>query len=647
MKNLFYAAFLVPLLGLMTFAMAATEAEPYSTDLLAGQNEKVGVVEVWDDGEYLHVTYKITEPGWIMTSTKLHVATDADDIPQNKNKNPQVGQFGWKVPDFASETEHQYIIPLGDIEGDGSPCDGLFIAAHATVWDTTSETTMYIVSGINTGVIEINGSPASANAVLANEPFTYGDCGSYKTEDTLNSMWDDGIDGDDSSLFAANPAADWIWNTLDPVNPINGDVVKFQETFDIPGLPVGGLLLITADNGYAAKLNGVDIGQAQLGPGFPGTLKEMVNGTPQTGDWGVASQGWQTVEDYLLTTLVSGENSLVITAANEYMNSDDSYLPNYDPSGGTPLQDPIPGNGPGVEPCLNPGAVIYKAGVNYYERSETAWADGDQFNEKKSWAMYFTYDPSCECTVQYPDNGNVYIGYEDWINGDFDYNDWGMYFSAIETYEGGCDEDALLTKVEMTFTAAIYDSGGNHLIHILRPIGGNSSVTVTRSIGYYGDETPAGTYPFTGDVDIVLFDTSKYDFPEKQIGETVTVEIVVGDPSSNEKGTPSAPRWDLDPFMANYDPYAVNTDIEEPFLGFAGEEWHIDTEQDVASTTGQDADLVGMTLPHVLVIPSTDWIPPLESTTITTPYGYFYDYYDNGSHATWYNEITDAGGLSW
>jgi len=296
-----------------------------------------------------------------------------------------------------------------------------------------------------------------------------------------------------------------------------------------------------------------------------------------------------------------------------------------------------------------PGDPIYQ--------EETGWGDNGLGFPGNNWATYFTYEVQCPCEVTYPAEGNVYIGYEDWPNGDFDYNDFGMYFSAVETYEGGCDENAQLTKVVMTFTAKIYDSGGNHLIHILRPINGGSVVIVERSSVYGSEEKPAGTYSMTGDVDIVLFDTSKYSQPSKNMSEIVVVTINVADPSLNPKGTLSAPpRWDVDPFMANYDPWAFNNEhLSLPGgVDFYGSEWHIITEQYVISTTGQDPALVGMTLPHMLVIPSTNWIPPYESTTITkTPYIYFYNYYHTigVEHPTWYNEITNStvgsGGLSW
>jgi hypothetical protein len=126
----------------------------------------------------------------------------------------------------------------------------------------------------------------------------------------------------------------------------------------------------------------------------------------------------------------------------------------------------------------------------------------------------------------------------------------------------------------------------------------------------------------------------------------VTVEIVVLDPSLNPEVTPTAPRWDLDAFMASYDPWEAGT--------LYGSLYHIGDMQLVGSVTpGSDARFIGLTLPYILVVPVAAWIPPYESTCITGPYNYFYDYYNSGGvlHPTWYTEITNSsvslGGLSW
>jgi len=126
---------------------------------------------------------------------------------------------------------------------------------------------------------------------------------------------------------------------------------------------------------------------------------------------------------------------------------------------------------------------------------------------------------------------------------------------------------------------------------------------------------------------------------------------------------PSAPRWDVDAFWGNYDPW------EEGTSGIiTGVDWHIDDMQTVTGVTGGshpevlDTRLIDETLPYILVVPSDYWVPPYEDSSISGPrpptallgpYSYFYDFYHDagGSHTTWYNENTDPfvglGGLSW
>ncbi len=111
--------------------------------------------------------------------------------------------------------------------------------------------------------------------------------------------------------------------------------------------------------------------------------------------------------------------------------------------------------------------------------------------------------------LHYPYFGeNGYLGIEDWINGDYDYNDFGFYFRIEETIKWDCQNQVcgpFLTHIKVTTIAKIYDAGMAHLIHLHRVFGGNVDYTVTRSVaadpnflvlfdGTMGKETPAGTY---------------------------------------------------------------------------------------------------------------------------------------------------------
>jgi len=265
--------------------------------------------------------------------------------------------------------------------------------------------------------------------------------------------------------------------------------------------------------------------------------------------------------------------------------------------------------------------------------------------------------------IEYPETGNGFIGYEDWDYGDFDYNDFGMTFSLIEVYK--VTNDHYLKELTMTFTATFFESEASHYIHIRRPLNGEYDYTVTRGTSYAG-EKPAGIYSGSGELDVVLFNTEKYTWPQVNINETVIIHLLLDNPELNPKVDFEPPRsfdplgttfYDLDPIMAKYDPWIdpYNPDWIEAI------EWHINDIKPVSITTfqGYTPDIlpIGLELPFILTIPYTNWIPPYDFTTISGPYQYFDDFYSTGSHNDWYlptienirpgRNITDFGGIAW
>jgi hypothetical protein len=125
------------------------------------------------------------------------------------------------------------------------------------------------------------------------------------------------------------------------VHPVEGDIVYFEKTFDIPGLPDSGTLHITCDNGYEVYLNGTLVGSAQLNAGWEASnLREAY----------VNSGGWQSVESYNVFSLLKpGTNVLLIKAANEYMGPSDT---------------PVQATG---TTYLNPAGLIFKLDICYYK----------------------------------------------------------------------------------------------------------------------------------------------------------------------------------------------------------------------------------------------------------------------------------------
>lgn len=125
----------------------------------------------------------------------------------------------------------------------------------------------------------------------------------------VHPSWWSGLSHDFSTS-----GAKWIWESYRVVHPVLGDIVDFERTFDIPGDPTGGTLYITCDNGYEVTLNDKPVGSAQLEPGW---------GSDNLTWEYVDTTHWQSVESYDASGLQSGNNTLVIKAANEYMGPDD------------------------------------------------------------------------------------------------------------------------------------------------------------------------------------------------------------------------------------------------------------------------------------------------------------------------------------
>lgn len=143
MKKLILA---VTVLALTLMAGAAFGT---TADMIAGNPSPppanvVGTVEVTNDGTNLTVTYTITDPDYIITSTHLHVTTIdpaglanykkvAGAMPQTKQGNAIPGQFDYSSSHLVADgvTVKTHVIPLADIPA--VPGQTLYVAAHAIV----------------------------------------------------------------------------------------------------------------------------------------------------------------------------------------------------------------------------------------------------------------------------------------------------------------------------------------------------------------------------------------------------------------------------------------------------------------------------------------------------------------------------------
>jgi hypothetical protein len=212
------------------------------------------------------------------------------------------------------------------------------VAAGTGSMTVVSDTTVLVTKGNVVG-----------NAVEAWEPFL----DDPNPADPNNSVWDI-----QTGNFFTGSGADWIWESYRTVNPIDGDIVYFEKTFNIPGDPTSGTLYITCDNGYEVYLNGTPVGSAQLGVGWEASNLFQTY---------VDSNNWQSVESYdVFSKLVPGTNVLLIKAANEYSGPPDGQ------SDGTTY--------------TNPAGLIFQLDIDYEDIGFTyTWG---------YWKTHSTYGPA-------------------------------------------------------------------------------------------------------------------------------------------------------------------------------------------------------------------------------------------------------------
>ena len=111
----------------ITLLATSAMAEVKTVNLIAGKDIVIGEVIVEDVIDTLYVTYKITEPGWVLLETHLEVTDRLSDIPRTKKLNPIPGQFKYFMEYETPVIEYTYEIDLGYL------WYPLYIASHAEV----------------------------------------------------------------------------------------------------------------------------------------------------------------------------------------------------------------------------------------------------------------------------------------------------------------------------------------------------------------------------------------------------------------------------------------------------------------------------------------------------------------------------------
>ena len=140
-KMVLLSALTIVIIGTIGTALAGI-SDTQTVDLLAGGDQVVGNVTVYNDSTNIYVKY-MTFDDWLLNETHVHVAEELVDIPQTNKGNPTVGQFNNSTKHEPCVDEYIYTIPLSEIPLTLESGTDIIIAAHAALDGTVDETTTY------------------------------------------------------------------------------------------------------------------------------------------------------------------------------------------------------------------------------------------------------------------------------------------------------------------------------------------------------------------------------------------------------------------------------------------------------------------------------------------------------------------------
>jgi hypothetical protein len=102
--------------------------------LIAGRHTVIGDIEVWLDGDLLHIRYS-TGGDWRLKQTHVAIGETVDDLPTNRPGCPKIGHFPWSDTLHPPVAQHEVVVDLV-AEGLDDAAE-LVIAAHADVCSST------------------------------------------------------------------------------------------------------------------------------------------------------------------------------------------------------------------------------------------------------------------------------------------------------------------------------------------------------------------------------------------------------------------------------------------------------------------------------------------------------------------------------
>ena len=389
------------------------ECEPYfETILYAGQDIDVGKVIVTNSDEQLCIKYELSEEalkdGWLLYETHWAVGTDLSDIPQTSGNqwgtNPIPGQFPYGNDELEGVEYYTECISF-DESGFGI-CNEVYIAAHAVVKNVECETDEFTP--------ELTWQRSSEEEVVsfegrgANWDLTSG----FDIDTTVTDavyVWDGGKAYQNDLRAGVNTDisyATWIYDYAEGESHDGfADLRRFKATFDIPeGYTITGGKLASVNEGYEDIIPIND------------NIYIFMNQNLQF--WG------GTIINLQGPTLFEGMNGAEAirggTAGNrDPAETDGWYIPgefpeidNEDFLAGENVLDVF------AEEFSLWGAMHELSLTLEYEecvwKDETAWGEGERFNERGNWGMFFTYkicepDPCVPFVYGLkPVSGNIY-----------------------------------------------------------------------------------------------------------------------------------------------------------------------------------------------------------------------------------------------
>jgi len=367
----------------------AAGSHSIAVDLLAGQDEWVGIVEVTPDGDDLIITYDTSGSDWELYETHLHVADEFDDLPTNRPGNPKVGRFEFSgEPDPAPADIAEYTVDVSGMSGE------VFIAAHAVVQlvDTIEEAPYGPIEVIDTRQAwRFDGTPvrsqrSNPDTVLSRE---FG-----QDESNFYSLGYGGTLNDEGDAVETFFGEHFENKQKDPDNPedVVADIKAMEDDIDAS---LKAMLSDTENNaGWIivrfdpAVLNVMDESDVLLvedtwGLPYPLELVAVFARLASDDDWTFLCLGHNQEPDedhdiHTVTECKLGELDEAVYFLIQDVTDPEWFDGLYPAQSAT-----LDGYDLNVIDALNDHVEL---------QEETAWGDGDRFVSRGNWATYFDYD---------------------------------------------------------------------------------------------------------------------------------------------------------------------------------------------------------------------------------------------------------------